>query len=105
MEGWVDIENATFDEQHGHLACCGHAAQAPLEPLTTPADAAQQVADAAIDSGHANAGTYFERGLFRLRRRDVPGAVDDLRRSARFDPNWQPPRDVLRSLGYSAAPP
>jgi tetratricopeptide (TPR) repeat protein len=55
--------------------------------------------DAAITSGHANAGTFYERGMFRLRRHDARGAERDLREAARLDPGWAAPRAALQSLG------
>ena len=54
--------------------------------------------DAAVRSGHANAGTFFERGMFRLRRNDLRGGVQDLREAARLDPGWPAPRQALRTL-------
>jgi tetratricopeptide (TPR) repeat protein len=70
------------------------------ERLGEFAEAARQH-DAAIASGHANAGTFYERGRFRLRRGDRDGAVADLRRAARLDPAWPAPRRALRSAGAS----
>lgn len=55
--------------------------------------------DAAVASGHANAGTFYERGMFRLRRNDLAGGVEDLRQAARLDPVWPAPRQALQSLG------
>jgi Tfp pilus assembly protein PilF len=55
--------------------------------------------EAAITSGHANAGTYYERGMFRLRRNDPGGAAEDFRAATRLDPAWPAPRQALRSLG------
>jgi tetratricopeptide (TPR) repeat protein len=60
--------------------------------------------DAAIASGHANAGTFYERGMFRLRRRDFRGAERDLREAARLDPGWAAPRAALRSLAGDRMP-
>jgi tetratricopeptide (TPR) repeat protein len=54
--------------------------------------------DAAIKSGHANAGTFYERGMFRLRRNDLRGGVLDLREAARLDPAWPAPKQALQSL-------
>jgi tetratricopeptide (TPR) repeat protein len=54
--------------------------------------------DAAVESEHADAGTFYERAMFRLRRQNVDGAREDLRRAARLDPTWPAPRNALRSL-------
>lgn len=61
--------------------------------------AAAESHDQAVASGHANAGTYYERGMFRLRRDDPSGAVDDLTEAARRAPDWDEPRRALRALG------
>jgi tetratricopeptide (TPR) repeat protein len=63
-------------------------------------EAAAAEHDAAIASGHANAGTYFERGMFRLRRGLRESAIADLTEAARLDPTWPAPREALRTLGY-----
>ena len=55
--------------------------------------------DAAVASDNANAGTYFERGMFRMRRGEGQGARRDLLQAARLDPGWPAPRAALRSLG------
>ena len=52
-----------------------------------------------MNSGHANAGTYYERGRFRLRRGETEGAIADLRAAARLDPAWPAPRQALTNLG------
>jgi Tfp pilus assembly protein PilF len=56
----------------------------------------------AVGDPHAFAGTWFERGMFRLRGGDRDGAIEDLTRAARLDPAWPAPRARLRELG---APP
>jgi Tfp pilus assembly protein PilF len=55
--------------------------------------------DAAVASGHANAGTFYERGMFRLRRNDLAGGAQDLRQAVRLDPAWPAPRQALQFLG------
>jgi len=54
--------------------------------------------DAVIASAQANAGSYYERAMFRLRRGDRAGAVRDLQEAVRLDGTWAPPRRALRSL-------
>ena len=51
-----------------------------------------------ISSAHANAGSYYERAMFRLRRNDRAGAVEDLQEAVRLDGTWTVPRTALRSL-------
>ena len=60
--------------------------------------AAGESHDLAVASGHANAGTYYERGMFRKRQSDRSGAVDDLTEAARLAPGWPEPRRALQSL-------
>ena len=60
--------------------------------------AAGESHDLAVASGHANAGTYYERGMFRMRQGDRSGAVDDLTEAARLAPGWPEPRRALQSL-------
>jgi len=69
-----------------------------LEKLGEFDDAAAQH-DAAVSSEHSNAGSHYERAMFRLRRNDRAGAVEDLREAVRLDGTWPAPRAVLRSLG------
>jgi len=69
-----------------------------LERLGT-LDASRREHDAAVASPRANAGTYFERGMFLLRRGDRDGAERDLREAVRMDPSWPPPRQALASMG------
>jgi tetratricopeptide (TPR) repeat protein len=69
-----------------------------LERLGQP-EAALAQHDAAVASGHATAGTYYERGMLLLRQGRTEDAVSDLRQAVRLDPRWLTPRDVLRSLG------
>ena len=54
--------------------------------------------DAAVASESANAGTYYERGLFRLRNGERNGGLSDLRQATRLDPSWPAPRAALESL-------
>lgn len=54
--------------------------------------------DLAVASASADAGTFYERGAFRLRRGDPHGARADLARSVELDPDWPPPRELLRRL-------
>jgi tetratricopeptide (TPR) repeat protein len=68
-----------------------------LERLGDPAGAREQH-DLAVSSGHSNAGAYFERGMFLLRQGRTREAVRDLQESARLDPGWPAPRQVLDSL-------
>lgn len=55
--------------------------------------------DRAVASEDANAGTFYERGMFRLRSGDRSGAVDDLTEAMRRSPAWPEPRQALASLG------
>jgi tetratricopeptide (TPR) repeat protein len=55
--------------------------------------------DAAVANETANAGTYFERGMFRLRRGERSAAEQDLNEAIRLDAAWPGPRAVLRRLG------
>ncbi len=68
-----------------------------LEQLGQLDDAAAQH-EAAVSSAYANAGAYYERAMFRLRRNDRAGAVQDLREAVRLDGTWPAPRAALRSL-------
>lgn len=56
--------------------------------------------DAAIATAKADAGSYYERGLFRLRRGDRRGAREDLEQAVRLDPAWASPREALRTLEH-----
>jgi tetratricopeptide (TPR) repeat protein len=71
-----------------------------LEHLERFDEAAAQH-DAAVASDSANAGTYYERAMFRLRRGDRIGGLHDLQQAVRIDPGWPAPRQALRSLGVS----
>jgi tetratricopeptide (TPR) repeat protein len=55
--------------------------------------------DLAAHGDDANAGTFYERGMFLLRRSRTAEAVRDLRRSVELDPRYPPPREALRALG------
>jgi tetratricopeptide (TPR) repeat protein len=61
--------------------------------------AARAQHDAAVRGELPDAGTYYERGMFRLRRGETAGAADDLRQAVRLDPGWPPPREALARLG------
>jgi len=54
--------------------------------------------DAAVANATANAGTYFERAMFRLRRGERDEAEQDLAEAIARDPAWPEPRDVLQRL-------
>jgi tetratricopeptide (TPR) repeat protein len=54
--------------------------------------------DAAVASSFANAGTYYERAIFRLRTSNLEGAVEDLRKAIQLDPNWPQPRSLLERI-------
>ncbi|MBZ5640416.1 MAG: tetratricopeptide repeat protein, partial [Acidobacteriia bacterium] len=69
-----------------------------LEKLGAPVEASAEH-DRAVGSPEATAGTWYERGMFRLRRGDRAGAVADLRAAAKLDPSWDRPRDALARLG------
>jgi hypothetical protein len=56
--------------------------------------------DAAVASGLANAGTFFERGMFRLRRGNRAAAIGDLRRAVELDPAWPAPRAALARIDH-----
>jgi len=62
-------------------------------------DAAAQAHDLAAAHETANAGTFFERGMFRLRSGRRDAAVQDLLEAVRRDPYWPEPRTVLQRLG------
>jgi tetratricopeptide (TPR) repeat protein len=68
-----------------------------LERLGNVSEAAREH-DAAVAAERPNAGTFYERGMFRLRRGDTEGAIRDLREAVRRDPGWPPPREALASL-------
>ncbi|MCP3979556.1 MAG: tetratricopeptide repeat protein [bacterium] len=68
------------------------------DKLGATADAGRQH-DLAVDSGFANAGTFYERGIFRLRQADRRGAIEDLLRATHLDPGYPEPRAALRRLG------
>jgi tetratricopeptide (TPR) repeat protein len=55
--------------------------------------------DAAVASGHANAGTFYERGMFLIRGGYTEAGARDLQRAVRLDPGWEAPRAALRALG------
>jgi len=61
--------------------------------------AAAREHDLAAAHPTANSGTFFERGMFRLRRGQRDDAVRDLREATRLDPYWPEPREMLRRLG------
>jgi tetratricopeptide (TPR) repeat protein len=61
-------------------------------------DEALEQHDAAVTGGHSDAGSYYERGLFRLRRGDRAGGEADLLEAARLDPDWRDPREALEKL-------
>jgi tetratricopeptide (TPR) repeat protein len=61
-------------------------------------DEAREQHDAAVTGGHADAGSFYERGLFRLRRGDRAGGEADLLEAVRLDPNWREPREALEEL-------
>jgi tetratricopeptide (TPR) repeat protein len=67
------------------------------ERLGHPERAAAQH-DLAVENDRANAGTFFERALFRLRRGNETGAVEDLHRAAALDPAWPAPSELLGRL-------
>lgn len=69
-----------------------------LERLGEEEEAATQH-DLAVEDPFANAGTFFERGMFRLRRGERQAAIADLRRAAAADRNWPAPRRALSELG------
>lgn len=54
--------------------------------------------DEAVSLPGANAGTWYERGMFRLRAGDREGAREDLMEALRLDPGYPAPREALRSL-------
>jgi tetratricopeptide (TPR) repeat protein len=109
--GWVRQKRGDFAQARDHYLA---ALDGDLEPRRArqtrtrlamvhehlgELDAAASQHDAAVASGYASAGTFYERGMFRLRRNDLRGAVQDLREAARLDPRWPAPRQALRSLG------
>jgi len=55
--------------------------------------------DAAVADPDGDAGTYYERGMFWLRRGSRERAALDLAEAARRDPSWDPPRTALRGMG------
>ena len=55
--------------------------------------------DSAVRRPWANAGDWYERGLFRSRHGDAAGAAADLRRAVELDPGFVPARQALRRLG------
>jgi tetratricopeptide (TPR) repeat protein len=69
-----------------------------LEKTDALAEAAAEH-DRSVSSPDATAGTWYERGMFRLRQGDRAGAEADLREAARLDPSWDRPREALSRLG------
>jgi tetratricopeptide (TPR) repeat protein len=65
---------------------------------------AEAMHDAAVAGGAANAGAFFERGLFRLRLGARQGAMMDLEQAIAMAPEWPEPRAALRSLELNPAP-
>jgi hypothetical protein len=61
--------------------------------------------DAAVAGEGADAGTYYERALFRQRQGDREGAITDLRSAIERDPSWSAPREALRALAPGERPP
>ena len=55
--------------------------------------------DRAVAAAYADAGTFYERGMFRSRRGDAAGAILDWREAARRDPGWPAPRAALAAAG------
>jgi tetratricopeptide (TPR) repeat protein len=55
--------------------------------------------DAATGGADADAGAWFARGMFLLRRGDRAGARRDFERAARLAPGWPAPRAELERLG------
>lgn len=109
--GWVEQRRGDFRRAAEHYArALDHGMPAPrvaqtrtrtaqvLEQLGRLAAAATQHDLAAADP-FANAGTFYERGLFRLRRGAREAGIEDLRRAARADPGWPAPRQALAALG------
>ncbi len=62
-------------------------------------DAAATEHDAAVADAGADAGTYYERGMFRLRRGERDAAVLDLEEAVRRDPSWDKPQVALAGIG------
>ena len=62
-------------------------------------DAAAREHDIAVAHETANAGTYFEHGMFLLRRGQREAGVWNLREAVRHDPYWPEPQEVLERLG------
>ena len=60
---------------------------------------AEREHDLAASSADANAGTFYERGVFLLRRSRREEAVRDLLGALELDPGYSSPREVLRELG------
>ncbi len=69
-----------------------------LERSGAPAEAAAEH-DRAVASPDAIAGTWYERGMFRMRRGDGAGARSDLLTAERLDPAWDLPREALARIG------
>jgi tetratricopeptide (TPR) repeat protein len=57
--------------------------------------------DLTVANASANTWNYYERAMFRSRRGDREGAIEDLRESVRLAPAWSPPRTALRELGVT----
>lgn len=55
----------------------------------------------AVASEHANPGSWFQRGMFLVRRGDAARGAEDLRRALALAPSWPPPREALHALGYT----
>lgn len=75
-----------------------------LEKCGDVSGAAAEHERAASDP-EANAGTFYERGLFLIRQGDTASGAAELRRAAKLDPSWPAPADALRRLTSGASPP
>ena len=67
-------------------------------------NSAQQQHDLAVSSGHADAGTFHERGMFRARRGQREAAIADFKQALRMDPAYPAPAAALQQLGVATRP-
>ena len=54
--------------------------------------------DAAVASPYANAGTYYERAIYRLKTGNIEGGIQDLRKAIQFAPEWSQPQIMLEEV-------
>ncbi len=54
--------------------------------------------DAAVASPYANAGTFYERAIYRLKTGNIEGGIQDLRKAIQLAPEWSQPQTMLEEV-------